>query len=34
VRRYTLNFLGMISEHEEQEAKRAPQSKAEREARG
>lgn len=33
VRRYTLDFLGMISEHEEHEAKRA-RVKAEREARG
>lgn len=33
VRRYALDFLGMISEHEEQEARRT-QSKAERDARG
>ncbi|WP_189764627.1 hypothetical protein [Streptomyces xanthochromogenes] len=33
VRRYTLDFLGMISEQEEKESQRA-RSKAERDARG
>lgn len=33
VRRYALDFLGMISEHEEKEASRA-RAKADREARG